>query len=164
MGLDTKSHLGKTDWFWNYLETTPDVPFGLEKIASKQGVDNFSAIQTVFLDARKMNWRPWSSAMVTTPIVEELANVFLNHHATIPYIGRSVRSEMPIYCLEGSNENLTSRFAQWGNGAIYSIKDDEGNGVYVLFVDKQVAETYGYPDMKQIQEEVGPKPEEKEEE
>jgi hypothetical protein len=154
MASDTKSHLGKIDWFWEILETTPEAEFGLEKIASSQGVDNFTAIQTALMETSEMDLIPYVSTQITTPIVEEIANVFFNNHSMIPFVGRSLRSEQPIYCIEGSLEDMQGKFAQWENGAIYSLKNDAGKGVYILFMNSQTVRTYGYPSVEQIIEEM----------
>lgn len=153
--------VGSLDWFLNDFELIERDEFGLLKHAKKDNVSNFEAIQTVMISITKQDWRLFDSQHFEINEIENLVNVFVKNHSSIPYVGGvPLRTQEPMGCIEGdvkdtvTENKVQCKLAYWGNGVVYYIAEENTDKhLYLLAVDKTTAELYNYPESKKDQSE-----------
>ena len=153
MDLGTKrTERGSVDWFLNELEVRDAEHWALLEEAERDGVTDFEAIHTAFLFAVRSGWKLYRSVEFGTENIEHLVKTYVENHATVPYIGRSIKTQEPLACIEAetvdsaNGANIYCRFAFWDNGGIYYLHDDViDDPVYILFISPVEAKIFNYP-------------------
>jgi len=154
MNSDKKSEVGSLDWFINTLPLAEHPSWDILAEAEADGVTSFEAVHTAFMYAVKSGWKLYRSNDSDLQTVENLVKTYIENHANIPYIGRSIRTTEPISCIEGeitdteTGGRVYCKFAYWGNGGIYYLTDSRNpTPVYILMVAPTDAKIFQYPDL-----------------
>jgi hypothetical protein len=151
MDSEIKNEIGSFSWFWNELEVSEDEPWNLSVMAEKNNVTDFQAIITALMYSKQNGWLEYSSLDMPLSVIEKIVNEFILYYSRVPYVGRTMRTQQPIACLEGKMGSAENKLAYWQNGAVYSVQDvDSNDKILLIMLEPESRKLTGFPTPEEL--------------